>query len=95
MGLTLLSESHGSSLEITKIINVNQGRPIIHRQALSFETGWDTGVSVCLSYSPISPVGLAIWCYITVICPASSLEVSVATIPPKIRSDVSLRGVLV
>ena len=38
MGLTLLSESHGSSLEITKTVNVEQGRPIVHRQALSSET---------------------------------------------------------
>ena len=38
MGHTLLSESHGSSLELTKTVNVEQGRPIVHRQALSFET---------------------------------------------------------
>ena len=38
MGLTLLSESHGSSLEITKTVNVEQGSLIVNRQSLSFET---------------------------------------------------------
>ena len=38
MRLTLLSESHGSSLKITKTVNVEQGSPIVNRQALSIET---------------------------------------------------------
>ena len=95
IGLTLRSESHGSPLEITKIINVDQGRPIINRQALSFETAWGTAVNVCLSYNSIPHVGLATWWYITVIRPAPSLEVSVPPILPKIMSDMNLRGVLV
>ena len=37
MGLMLLSEAHGSLLEITKTVNVDQRRPIVNRQALSFE----------------------------------------------------------
>ena len=94
MGLTLLSESHGSSLKINKIINVDQGRPIINRQALSFETGWGTAVSVSLSYNSIPPVGLETWWYFTVIRPALSFDVSVEPIRPKIRSDMSLREVL-
>ena len=49
MGLTLLSESHGSSLEKTKIVNVDQGCPIIERQPAFFESAWGTAVSVCLS----------------------------------------------
>ena len=38
MGLTLLLESHGSSLQKTKIANVDQGCPIVNKQTLSFET---------------------------------------------------------
>ena len=49
MGLTLFPESHGSSLEKTKIVNVDQGCPIIDRQPAFFETAWGTAVSVCLS----------------------------------------------
>ena len=95
MGHTLLSESQGSSLEINKIINVDQGRPIINRQALSFKTGWGTAVSVSLSYKSIPHVSLATWWYIAVIRPAPSFDVSVEPIRPKIRSDVCLRGDLV
>ena len=95
MGLTLLSESHGRSLQITKTIDVDQGRPTINRHALSFETAWGMAVSVWLSYNSIPHVSLATWSYFTPIRPAPSLEVSVAPIPPKIMSDVILRGVLV
>ena len=49
MGLTLLSESHGSSLEITKTVNVDQGRPILIRQAVFFETAWGMTIK-CLFF---------------------------------------------
>ena len=49
MGLTLLSESHSSSLGKTKIVNVDQGCPIIKRQPALFETAWGMGVGVCIS----------------------------------------------
>ena len=52
MGIALLSESHGSSLEINKIINVDQGPPIINRQSLSFETGWGPGVTASCPIIP-------------------------------------------
>ena len=49
MGLTLFPESLGSLLEKTKIVNVDQGCPIIKRQPALFETAWVTAVSICLS----------------------------------------------
>ena len=49
MGLTLLAEFHGSSLERTKIVNVDQGCPIIHRQPAFFETALGMAVNVSLS----------------------------------------------
>ena len=52
MGLTLLSESHGSSLEITKTVNIDQGHPILIRQAMFFETAWGMTIK-CLFFSRI------------------------------------------
>ena len=39
---------HGSLLEKTKVVNVDQGCPIIKRQPAFFETAWGTAVSVCI-----------------------------------------------